>query len=68
MDEPALARQALAMGQVEQLTCPKCRKKSGLFPSGKGLRVLHCPDCDSLDPMKSDRAIGWIKGELQPPK
>ena len=58
------------MGQIEWLTCPKCGAKLISEPSSsdKGLRVLHCPDCDCLDPLKSGRAMGWIKSELQPPK
>jgi hypothetical protein len=70
MDGPSLARHLLAMGQIDRLTCPKCRAKliATPSPSANGLRVLHCPDCDGADPMKSDRAMGWLKSELQPPK
>ena len=69
MDGPSLPRHVLAMGQIDRLTCPKCGAKLISTPSrsGKGLRVLHCADCDFLDPMKSERAMGWIKSELQPP-
>jgi hypothetical protein len=30
--------------------------------------MFQCFDCDGPDPMTSDKAIGWLKGELQPPK
>jgi hypothetical protein len=29
---------------------------------------LACAKCDLLDPLKSDRAKGWLQGELRPPK
>jgi hypothetical protein len=25
-------------------------------------------DCERPDPLKTDQATGWLKGELQPPK
>jgi hypothetical protein len=34
---------------------------------GKGKRKLQCLDCDCPDPMKTDRVMGWLKSELQPP-
>jgi hypothetical protein len=38
------------------------------LPGGKGQRTFQCFDCDSPDPMKTEKAMGWIKSELQPPK
>ena len=39
-----------------------------LPPGGKGPRTFQCLDCDRPDPLKTDQATGWLKGELQPPK
>jgi hypothetical protein len=39
-----------------------------LPPGGKGPRTLRCMDCEQPDPLKTDRAKGWLKSELQPPK
>ena len=58
------------MGHALRPTCPDC----GAFlilalpPGGKGRRTMQCLDCDRPDPMKTDGATGWLKGELQPPK
>jgi hypothetical protein len=58
------------MGQAEQPTCPDC----GAFlilalpPGGKGRRTFQCLDCERPDPLKSDDALRWLSGELQPPK
>jgi len=30
--------------------------------------MLQCLECDRPDPIKTDKVIGWLKGELQPPK
>ena len=70
LDGPSLARHVLAMGQIDRLTCPKCGVKliATRSPSTNGLRALRCPDCDCLDPLKSEWAMGWLKSELQPPK
>ena len=70
MDGPSLARHVPAMEQTDRLTCPKCGAKliAKPSPSASGLRTPHCPDCDCLDPLKSERAMGWLKSELQPPK
>ena len=59
------------MGQVERLRCPKCGAYLMLVaaPSdGKGPRMFQCFECDLPDPIKTDKVIGWLKGELQPPK
>ena len=39
-----------------------------LPPGGKGPRTFQCLECDGQDPLKTDEIIGWLKGELQPPK
>ena len=58
------------LGQAERPTCPGC----GAFlilalpPGGKGQRTFQCLDCERPDPLKTDQATGWLKGELQPPK
>ncbi|MDB5617056.1 MAG: hypothetical protein JWQ24_1294 [Tardiphaga sp.] len=58
------------MGQAERPTCPDC----GAFLilalplGGKGKRTLQCFECDGPDPIEAEQAIGWLKGELRPPK
>jgi hypothetical protein len=46
--------------------CPKCKKPMTLSlpPNGRGERAWRCPDCDRPDPMQSEEAQGWLKGEL----
>ena len=39
-----------------------------LPPGGKGQRTFQCFECDGLDPLKTDKVMGWLKGELQPPR
>jgi hypothetical protein len=59
------------MGQAERPICPHCGAFKILAPSrgdGKGQPTFQCLECDALDPLKSERASGWLKGELQPPK
>ena len=42
--------------------------------AGPDLRTFECPKCEldykalAEDPMRSDKAVGWIKGELRPPE
>ena len=38
-----------------------------LPPGGEGQRTFRCCDCDRSDPMKTDKAMRWIKSGLQPP-
>jgi hypothetical protein len=39
------------------------------LPSGgERPRILRCSNCDQPDPLKADKVMGWLKGELQPPK
>jgi hypothetical protein len=35
---------------------------------GKGPRTFQCFECDRPDPLKTDTATGWLKGELRPPE
>jgi hypothetical protein len=30
--------------------------------------MLQCFECDRPDPIKIDKVMGWLRGELQPPK
>ena len=39
-----------------------------LDPSGGGPRTFQCFDCNRPDPMKTEKATGWLMGELQPLK
>jgi hypothetical protein len=39
-----------------------------LPPGGKGQRAFQCIDCERPDPLKSEKATGWLRSELQPPK
>jgi hypothetical protein len=43
------------MGQTARPTC---------LPHDKGQRTYPC----FVDPLKTDKVMGWLKGELQPPK
>ncbi len=59
------------MGQAERLRCPTCGAYLILVGSpsdGRGLRMLQCFECDRPDPIKIDKVMGWLRGELQPPK
>jgi hypothetical protein len=59
-----------SMGKGERPTCPYCGAHLilALPPDGKGPRTFQCFDCDQPDPMKTEKATGWLKGELHPPK
>jgi hypothetical protein len=49
--------------------CPNCKAPLVLaLPRGGGLGKLRCLDCESLDPMKSGKASGWLQGELRRPQ
>jgi hypothetical protein len=58
------------MGQAERATCPKCGAilKLALPSGGERRRAFRCEKCDPADPLKSDKASGWIRSELRPPK
>ena len=60
---------------IERPRCPKCRIRImlvGIEPSfaGPDLRTCECPKCKlaykalTEDPMQSNIAAGWLKGEL----
>ena len=70
MDGQPIWRQIYLMGKTERPTCPGCRANlvQALPPGGKGQRTFLCFDCDRPDPLKTDKATGWLEGELQPPK
>jgi hypothetical protein len=58
------------MGDAERPTCPNCAAYLvlALPPDGKGEeRLFQCFNCDRPDPLKTDRVMGWLKGELHPP-
>jgi hypothetical protein len=58
------------MGQAARPTCPHCGGFLilALPPGGKGQRTFQCFECDGPDPLKTQKATGWLKGELQPPR
>lgn len=71
MDDVSDWRQNYSMGQAERLKCPTCGAYLILVASpsdGRGLRMLQCFECDRPDPIKIDKVMGWLRGELQPPK
>ena len=71
MDDFTHRRHNYVMGQAERLRCPKCGAYLILVASpseGKGPRMFQCFECDRPDPIKTDKVMGWLKGELQPPK
>ncbi len=70
MDKLPKRRQIYAMGQAERPTCPHCGayQTLALPPGGKGKRTFQCFDCDGPDPLTTEKTMGWLKGELQPPK
>jgi hypothetical protein len=55
------------MGQAERPTYPHCGAFLALPPGGERQRTFQCFECDGPDPLKTEKATGWLKGELQPP-
>ena len=64
---------------IERPRCPKCQilmMLVGIKPSfaGPDLRTFECSKCEltynalAADPMKSNKAAGWLKSELRPPE
>jgi hypothetical protein len=62
---------------IERSRSPKCEIRMMLVdvePSfaGPDLRTFECPKCKlaykalTEDPMQSNKAAGWLKGELRP--
>jgi hypothetical protein len=61
----------VSVGQAERLTCRKCGADLMMaLPAGaKEKRTFQCEKCQPGDPLRSDKASGWIRsGELRPPK
>jgi transcription elongation factor Elf1 len=58
------------MDQAERPTCPDCGALLVLaLPlDGKEKRTFQCSDCGRPDLLKTDRVIGWLNSELQPPE
>jgi len=63
---------------IERPCCPKCQICMMLVDvahsfTGPDLRTFECPKCDvdykalAEDPMKTKKAVGWLKGELRRP-
>jgi hypothetical protein len=52
------------------IRCPQCGSLMSLklAPGGKGPRSLRCEQWERPDPLKAGEVVGWLKGELQPPK
>ena len=59
-----------SMGQAERPTCPNCGAHLilALPPGGDGPRTFQCFECDRPDPLKTEKAMGWVRGELHPPR
>jgi transposase-like protein len=64
---------------IERPRCPRCQLRMmlvGIKPSfaGPDLRTFECSKCEltynalAADPMKSNKAAGWLKSELRPPE
>src|ERR1700722_3055193 len=71
MDSPQLSLQICVMGQkIKVGDCPCCGSPMRVAqpPSGSGSPVPQCPKCDQPGFANSERAIGWLRSELQPPK
>jgi len=68
-----------SLTMIERPRCPKCQIRMmlvGVEPSFAGpvLLTLECPKCEldynalAEDPMRSNKAAGWIKSELKSPE
>jgi uncharacterized Zn finger protein (UPF0148 family) len=67
MDLLRFRSQVAAMGQaIPDSHCSHCGSPTPVERDRLGR--LTCAKCDPLDPLKSDRAKGWLQGELRPPK
>jgi phage FluMu protein Com len=68
------------MFTYRQASCPRCRKTAMLAritpgPSGFDIRTFKCAACNhihrravEIDPMKSKKNAGWLRGELRAPQ
>jgi hypothetical protein len=65
---------------IERPLCPKCQIRMMLLGvelsfAGPDLRTFECHQCElnykvlaEDDPMRSNKAVGWIKSELRQPE
>ena len=65
-----LAAPECGMGQDHPKRCERCGTPIVLELTfeRKGPQVLRCFKCDEIDPLKLPANMGWIEGELRPPK
>lgn len=65
-----LAAPECVMGQDQPKRCQRCETPMVLELTfeRKGPRVLRSVKCDEIDPLKLPAILGWIEGELRPPK
>jgi hypothetical protein len=71
MDIPFSESQISGMEQIHRaISCRQCGSLMSLklAPGGKEPRSLRCEQCEGLDPLKAEEVVGWLKGELRPPK
>jgi transposase-like protein len=68
-----------SLAMIKRPRCPQCQIRMmlvGTEPSfaGPDLRTFECPKCEltyralAADPMKSNKAAGWLKSELRAPE
>ena len=68
IDTSANRSKIYIMGQTKRPTCSNCGAYLVLASVGNGKPTAKCFACDGPDPLKTDKTIGWLKGELRPPK
>jgi anaerobic ribonucleoside-triphosphate reductase len=67
MDLLRFRSQIPVMGQgIPDSRCSHCGSQMPVDRNRLGR--LECASCDRIDPLKSDRTMGWLQGELRPPK
>ena len=69
----------MTISDNERPLCPACKHRMVLvriFPGQRGIegRIFECSTCErfetvafAADPMKAD-VVGWLAGELKPPR
>ena len=63
-----LAAPQCVMGQ-DYKRCKRCGAATVLELTFEGKpRTPRCVKCDEIDPLKLPANMGWIEGELRPPK
>jgi anaerobic ribonucleoside-triphosphate reductase len=65
MDLLRFQPQIPGMGQA--IPDSRCADCGSPMPGNRQGR-FECAKCDRTDPLKSDRAKGWLQSELRPPK